>query len=99
MSSNSVDSGHQDAAPLDSNSHNREPHIRAIPIRTIVGRASVGRGSDSARDSVGISNPVLARVQHVNSANLNGIRGSQVSGYHHGPDGNTRQRMADSETQ
>ncbi|KAI3467987.1 hypothetical protein Pfo_024650 [Paulownia fortunei] len=99
VSSNSVDSGQQDAAGLDSNLHNREPQVQAIPIRTFVGPASFRRGSDSSRGSVGILYPVLARVQHVSSANPNGTRASQVSDHHHVPDVNTEQPMADSATQ
>ncbi|XP_011078367.1 ubiquitin domain-containing protein DSK2a-like isoform X1 [Sesamum indicum] len=81
ISANSVNSGQQDAAPLDRNVHNREPQLRAIPIRTVVAAVptSVGRGSDSSRGSIGILYPVLARVQHVSSGNSSGTRASQAS--------------------
>ncbi|KAK6118368.1 hypothetical protein DH2020_047939 [Rehmannia glutinosa] len=98
VSSNSGNSGVQDAAALDPNSR-REPQVRAIPLRTMVAAvpASVGR-SDSSRGSIGILYPVLARVQHISSGNSNGTRASQTSGQNHDSNGNTEQPIPDSAT-
>ncbi|PIN24017.1 Ubiquitin-like protein [Handroanthus impetiginosus] len=101
MSSNSVNSGQQDAAAPDPNSRGRDAQMRAIPIRTVVAAvpASAGRRSDSSRGSIGILYPVLARVQHVSSGNSNGTRASQALDQHHDPNGNTGQPIPDSAVQ
>ncbi|THG13738.1 hypothetical protein TEA_019672 [Camellia sinensis var. sinensis] len=59
----------------------RESEVRVVPIRTVVTAvpASVRSSpSDSSRGSVGLFYPVLARVQHVASGNLNNPRDSQA---------------------
>ncbi|KAL7187332.1 hypothetical protein ACSBR1_037406 [Camellia fascicularis] len=83
--STSVDgiSIHQATTGLSgSPSFTRESEVRVVPIRTVVTAvpASVRSSpSDSSRGSVGLFYPVLARVQHVASGNLNNPRDSQAS--------------------
>lgn len=70
---------HQAASGLQSST--REPQVRVVPIRTVVAAvpASVRRSpSDSSHGSVGLLYPVIARVQHLGSGNLNNLSGSQV---------------------
>ncbi|CAL5440125.1 unnamed protein product [Camellia sinensis] len=82
--STSVDgiSIHQATTGLSgSPSLTRESEVRVVPIRTVVTAvpASVRSSpSDSSRGSVGLFYPVLARVQHVASGNLNNPRDSQA---------------------
>ncbi|XAR71011.1 hypothetical protein NMG60_11028083 [Bertholletia excelsa] len=67
----------------------RESEVRVVPIRTVVAAvpSSVRRSpSDSSHGSVGFYYPILARVQHVPSGNLNNPMGSQVS-YEHNSSG------------
>lgn len=71
---------HQAANGLQSST--REPQVRVVPIRTVVAAvpASVRRSpSDSTHGSVGLLYPVIARVQHLGSGNLNNQSGSQAS--------------------
>ncbi|XP_058203333.1 ubiquitin-like domain-containing protein CIP73 isoform X2 [Rhododendron vialii] len=70
---------HQAASGLQSST--REPQVRVVPIRTVVAAvpASVRRSpSDSSHGSVGLLYPVIARVQHLGSGNLNNLSSSQV---------------------
>ncbi|KAL6985227.1 hypothetical protein U1Q18_018605 [Sarracenia purpurea var. burkii] len=65
-----------------SPSSTRESEVRVVPIRTVVAAvpASVRRPPfDSSRGSMGLLYPVLARVQHVASGNLNNLSTTQGS--------------------
>ncbi|GMP94442.1 hypothetical protein CsSME_00043904 [Camellia sinensis var. sinensis] len=88
-----------------SPSSTRESEIRVVPIRTVVAAVptSVRRSpSDSSHGSMGLFYPVLARVQHVASGNLNNVRAPQASderhpagfesGQHHNPDSAVQQQ-------
>ncbi|KAL7164160.1 hypothetical protein ACSBR2_040135 [Camellia fascicularis] len=63
----------------------RESEIRVVPIRTVVAAVPTVRRSpsDSSHGSMGLFYPVLARVQHVASGNLNNVRAPQASDERH----------------
>ncbi|KAA8521612.1 hypothetical protein F0562_012285 [Nyssa sinensis] len=74
------------AGASESPSSTRESEVRVVPIRMVVAAvpAPVRRSpSDSAHGSMGLVYPVLARVQHVTTGNLNSARGSQASDESH----------------
>ncbi|XP_017700411.1 ubiquitin-like domain-containing protein CIP73 isoform X2 [Phoenix dactylifera] len=56
-----------------------ESGVRVVPIRTVVAVPTGHSPSDSSGSAVGVIYPLLARIQHVNSANANNARGSRAS--------------------
>ncbi|CAK9134515.1 unnamed protein product [Ilex paraguariensis] len=91
------------SAAIRSSSSTRESGVHIVPMRTVVAAvpAPVGRvSSEPSRGALGIFYPVLARVQHAISGNLNSTSGSQASDERHSRDLNTgRQGISDSDVQ
>lgn len=82
-----------DPAPSDGGISNHEaalrnlsqsrggPDVRVVPIRI----SSLPPGlapTESSRTSVSVLYPVLARAQHVDSGNINGVNGQGSNGVH-----------------
>lgn len=71
------------AGATGSSSSIRPSEVRVIPLGTVVAAVPAPGGrappSNSSRGSTGLFYPVLARVHHANSENLNGPTRVQVS--------------------
>ncbi|KAI3696626.1 hypothetical protein L6452_29060 [Arctium lappa] len=90
VASDSGISDHQ--ATLRNLPPTRGSDVRVVPIRISTPPPGLA-SSESSRSSVGVLYPMLARAQHVDSGNLNGVNGGQASNGSHPHSGENRPHL------